>query len=326
MTDSDSPSGAGRGDASGTSRGDAPGSSPQTQSGAAPLPATQSASQREAESLLPRAALERVLARATELQTQTSDSPEVISEARLLDIGREVGIDPNHLRLAIAEERGRSPMLPEEPGRIALALGDAHAGAQRPVPGSPEKVLAALDRWMQREEQFVVKRRFGTRMSWEKKRNAFASISRGLSGRTADLTRADEVSAVVTDVDGARSLVRLDADLRLHRKSQRDGAVVLGVVNGVLAAAWITPLAVLGAVTPADVSVLPFVAMIGVGLGIQAGISTMIWRGIKNSFRSAVARTQLRLEQLLDALEHGDAGSPPSLLEQLRQTLLPPKL
>ncbi len=291
-----------------------------TPSQSPPVPAQQT----ERERLIPRAALERVLARAAELQTQTSDSPEVISEDRLLEIGREVGIDPNHLRLAIAEERGRSPMLPDEPGRIALALGEAHVGAQRTVAGSPDQVLSALDKWMQREEQFTVKRRFGLRMSWEKPRNAFASISRGLSGKNADLTKADEISAVVTPVDGARALVRLDADMRLYRKSQRDGVIVLGVVNGVVAAGWLTPVAVLAAVSGGDVSVVPFAAMAMVGAGVQAGISTLIWRSIKSSFRSAVSRTHLRLEQLLDALEHGDSGSPPSLLEQLRQTLLPP--
>lgn len=280
----------------------------------------------ERDAQLPRAALERVLARAAELQSQGADSPEVISEARLLEIGREVGIDPDHLRLAIAEERGRTPMLPEEPGRIALALGDAHTAAQRAVPGSPDTVLAALDRWMQREEHYAVKRRFGTRMSWEKRRNAFAQISRGLNGRNSDLSKADEVSAVVTPVDGARSLVRLDADLRLHRKSQRDGAIVLSVVNGVVAALWITPLAVLTAVSGAEVSPIPFAAMAVGGLLAQGGVSLLVWRSMKNAFRQAVARTQLRLEQLLDALEHGDSGSPPTLLEQLRQTLIPPGL
>jgi hypothetical protein len=277
------------------------------------------------EAPLPRAALERVLARATELQAQGTETPEVISEARLLEIGREVGIDPNHLRLAIAEERGRSPMLPDAPGRIAEALGEAHAAAQRPVHGAPDAVLAALDRWMQREEQFTVKRRFGTRMSWEKQRNPFASITRSMSGRPNDLSRADEVSATVTAVDGARSLVRLDADLRLHRKSFRDSVIVIGVLNVLVAAGWAIPLVVLTAVS----TTTPNVAVMGAAgvtaLGVQAGISTLIWGSIKRSFRSAVARTQLRLEQLLDALEHGDTGTPPTLLEQLRQTLLPPK-
>jgi hypothetical protein len=272
-------------------------------------------------SVLPRAALERVLARATELQTSGAETPETISEARLLEIGREVGIDPNHLRMAIAEERGRSPMLPDTPGRIEQALGDAHTGTQRAVPGTPDTVLASLDRWLQREEHLVVKRRFGQRMSWERARNPFASISRSLSGKPADLQKVDEVSAVVTPVDGTRSLVRLDADLRLHRKSLKDGTMVLAVVNGVLAAGWIVPVAVLSAVSPTTPDVTPL-AVLAVTMGsLQAGVSTLIWRGIKKSFREAMVRTQLRLEQLLDALEHGDAGSPPSLLEQLKQSL-----
>ncbi len=275
---------------------------------------------------VPRAALERVLARAAELQAVGADAPETISEARLLEIGREVGIDPDALRLAIAEERGRSPMLPDTPGRIEQALGEAHVGAQRAVAGTPDKVLSALDRWLQREEQLVVKRRFGPRMSWEPQRNAFASISRSLSGKPADLARAGEVSAVVTPVDGTRSLVRLDADLRLHRKAQKDGTMVLAVVNGVLAAAWLTPLTVLTAVSQTTPDAAPLAVLVTGLLGLQAGVSALIWRGIKSSFRSAVARTQLRLEQLLDALENGDTNAPPTLLEQLRQSLIPPRL
>ena len=275
--------------------------------------------------VLPRTALERVLARAAELQAHGADAPETISAAQLVEIGREVGIDPEHLRLAIAEERARPATLPETPGRIEQVLGDAHTAAQRTVPGSPDQVLAALDRWMQREEQLVVKRRFGQRMSWEPVRNPFAAISRSFSGKPADLARIDEVSAVVTAVDSAHSLVRLDAGLQLHRKAQKDGTVVLAVVNGVLAAGWITPIAVLTAVSSTTPETAPLAVLAVALFSIQAGVSALIWRGIKKGFRDTVARTQLRLEQLLDALEHGDAGSPPTLLEQLRQSLIPPR-
>ena len=59
------------------------------------------------EPVLPRVALERVLARATELQSAGADAPEAISESRLLEVAREVGIDTNHVRQALAEERAR---------------------------------------------------------------------------------------------------------------------------------------------------------------------------------------------------------------------------
>jgi len=54
---------------------------------------------------LDRAALERVLGRAAELQAGGADAPETLTEAQLLEIGREVGLSPEHLRQALAEER-----------------------------------------------------------------------------------------------------------------------------------------------------------------------------------------------------------------------------
>jgi hypothetical protein len=275
---------------------------------------------------VPRTALERVLARAAELQVAGSEAPETISEAQLLEIGREVGLDADALRIAIAEERGRSPRLPDAPGRIERALGEAHVGSQRTVPTNPDAALATLDRWLQREEQFVVKRRFGQRMSWERQRNPFAAISRSLSGKPADLQKVDEVSVVVTAIDETRSLVRLDGDMRLYRKSQKDGTVVLTVVNAVVFAAWMTPLAILSAVAGPDASAAPLAVGGVFALALQGGVSALVWSGIKRTYQQAVARAQLRLEQLLDALEHGDPGAPPSLLEQLKQSLNLPKL
>jgi hypothetical protein len=276
---------------------------------------------RPSDGSVPRAALERVLARAAELQLAGSEAPDTISEAQLLEIGREVGLDPDALRMAIAEERGRSPRLPDTPGRIERALGEAHVSAQRTVPATPEAALATLDRWLQREEQFIVKRRFGQRMSWERQRNPFAAISRSLSGKPADLQKVDEVSVVVTAIDDSRALVRLDGDMRRCRKSQKDGTVVLAVVNGVVVAVWLTPLVILSLLAGPGGNAAPVAVGAMVGVGLHAGVSALVWSGIKRTYRQAVARAQLRLEQLLDALEHGDPGAPPSLLEQLKQSL-----
>ena len=65
--------------------------------------------------VLDRTGLERVLARATELQAAVGDRPESLSEQQLLELGSEVGIAPEHLRQALAEERDRG-LLPEESG------------------------------------------------------------------------------------------------------------------------------------------------------------------------------------------------------------------
>jgi hypothetical protein len=153
--------------------------------------------------------------------------------------------------------------------------------------------------------------------------DAFAQSNEGLlvPAGQEDAGVSDDVCDQGQDLRVGEAQARLDADLRLHRKSLKDGTTVLSVVNGVLAAAWIVPVAVLSAVAQTTPDAAPL-AVLAVTMGaLQAGVSTLIWRGIKKSFRDAMMRTQLRLEQLLDALEHGDAGSPPSLLEQLKQSL-----
>jgi hypothetical protein len=104
-----------------------------------------------------RAAVERVLARALELQAGSAvDASDRLTEAQLLDLAKEVGLDPVHLRQALAEERTRIAV-PEEHGLLASVFGGATVSAQRTVPGTPAQVLQALDDWMQRQESLRVK-------------------------------------------------------------------------------------------------------------------------------------------------------------------------
>ena len=99
-----------------------------------------------------RAAVERVLARALELQAGPAGDPQDrLTEAQLLDLAKEVGLDPVHLRQALAEERTRVAV-PEEKGLLATLYGSATVSAQRTVHGTPAQVLQALDDWMQRQE------------------------------------------------------------------------------------------------------------------------------------------------------------------------------
>jgi len=65
---------------------------------------------------LDRSSLERVLARAAELQSTTGETGEEFTEEQLLELGREVGLSPQNLRQALAEERTRSVVPDEERG------------------------------------------------------------------------------------------------------------------------------------------------------------------------------------------------------------------
>ena len=91
----------------------------------APVPAPASAVRPK---LLDRQALERVLARAAELQGAGAipESSDLISESQLLEIGSEVGIGSAMLNQALAEERTRVTV-PEERGLVAQIAGASFA-------------------------------------------------------------------------------------------------------------------------------------------------------------------------------------------------------
>ncbi|WP_309670552.1 hypothetical protein [Gemmatimonas sp.] len=261
---------------------------------------------------IPRTALERVLARASELQTTTSEGVESVSEERLLDIAKEVGLDLAHVRQAIAEERARLPMSETESGPLLNSLGPASLGAQRTVPGTPDDILRRLDSWMPRMESLSTRRRIGDRQSWEPRRDPFGNFLRsfGVGGRRFDLVRVDQVTASVTAIDGVRSVVRLDADIAGMRRMQRNQAVALVIALGMLYALIAVPVL--------------FLVSTGAGVGILAGLTAFVggggflgWRALRRAYRNAVDRMHLRIEQLLDELEQDRMKEPPNLLQKV---------
>src|SRR5438093_11534741 len=172
------------------------------------------------QTLLDRQALERVLARAAELQGASAlpESSDLISESQLLDIGNEVGLSPATLNQALAEERTRINV-PEERGVVAQIAGAGFATATRTVSGTPRDVLATIDSWMQRDECLQVQRRFADRITWEPQRGLFGKLRRtvNVSGRGYYLMDAGQVSATALPVDSSRGVVRLDGGMHDSR-------------------------------------------------------------------------------------------------------------
>lgn len=249
-----------------------------------------------------RAALERVLARAAELQGATGDPPDELTEAQLLDVGKEVGLSPQHLRQALAEERTRSLLPDPERGLLAQVVGPSHAQASRTVPGTPSAVLSNIDAWMQRQELLQVKRHLADRVVWEPRRDLFGAIRRtfNIGGRGFALTRAFEVSATVIAVADSQVHVSLAADLSTHRShlSSELGAVS---VLGAAATGALVIMGIAGAAAALPVVILPAGAFFGVRT-VQA---------------RALVRAQLALEQVLDRLERGEFGTRQSLLSAI---------
>ena len=236
---------------------------------------------------LDRAALERVLARAAELQASEGEGDEPgLTDAQLVDIAREVGLAPANIRQAIAEERSRLEA-PQAKGAIDHLFGPATAHAQRTLRGTPGDYLSATDAFMQLEEGLRVKRSMPDRVLWERAPGLAASLKRKLDfgGRGYHLTRAHEVTATIVAIDADRTLVRLEASLTNVRNSQLSGGAAL-IALGAAA----TGIALVLGVAPV-VAALPVIGMAMIGWLVARGHT------------QTVMRAQLALEQVLDRLE-----------------------
>lgn len=246
---------------------------------------------------LDRTAVERVLARAAQLQSSdTGELPaERMTEAQLLELGREVGLSPEHLRQAIAEERTRVPMAEPRSGAMEALVGPAFVSATRTIRINGPGALVQLDAWMQHEECLAVMRRFDDRILWEPRRGFLSQVKRGLDlgGRGFVLSRAHTVAGTVVRIDDTRALVRLDADFTgFRRQAAGTGAVVATLGAGASGTA-----VVLGVMLP--VAVVPAVAL-AIGGMYQA----------RARQRAVAARAHLVLEQILDRLERGELARP----------------
>jgi hypothetical protein len=234
------------------------------------------------------------LARAAELQSGASSDPaDDFTEAQLIDLGREVGLSPQHLRQAMAEEQTRSTLPGDERGVAASLFGPSRVGAARTISGKPADALASIDAWMQRQELLIVKRHHADRIVWEPRRDFLVGLKRAfkVGGRDYALSHAFEVSATAIAVDDARIHVALDADLRTQRTMALRQTVGSTVAGAAIAAS-------LFAITvPVMLAAAPLVIAPAIGIA-----------GVRGFQRRIATRTQLSLEQLLDRLERGELG------------------
>ncbi|MDQ6737436.1 MAG: hypothetical protein M3Z30_07025 [Gemmatimonadota bacterium] len=279
------------------------------------VPATnaeQSALAPTAQHGLDRRAVERVLARAAELQGLggTESDADAISEAQLLDIAREAGLAVTSVRQAMAEERTRIGNDSEDDARwLVRVAGPTTVSASRTILGEPEAMIAYLDSYMQREECMQVQRRFTDRVTWEARNDWVAAIKRGLrsGGRSYQLSRAGHVAATVVPVDENRSLVRLDADLGPSR------------TNVVRVGGAVTATGVVAGGTIVSVAAITHVAL-ALALGVAAFPVAAAGAGaymVLRRHHGFADRISLALEQVLDRLEYGESRRPSNFFEAL---------
>lgn len=238
-------------------------------------------------------ALERILKRASELQAGEVDTTQDLTEAELLKLGSEVGIDGRHLRQALYEEA--SGPADTERGVASRWFGPGIVRASRVVRGERQAIEEQLFHWMTEGELLAVKRRMPDRMLFERQKGFVAEMKRGfgVGGRSYHLAKAKEVSFAVTSLEAGYCHVELAADL-----SDARGAAIGGsLFGGALVASTGV---VLLAISAHASLLLEMVAAIPVATG--ASVPWLFGRGMIKRAEQA----QLSLEQVLDRLEHGE--------------------
>jgi len=256
-----------------------------------------------------RAALERIIQRAAELQTAEREIGEGLTPDEVLALGREVGIPGRYLQQALLEERAR--IVQAGPGGfLSRTVGPAAIAAQRVVRGEPETIEATLVRWLEKHELLSVQRHQPGRITWEPTGGFQAAYRRavgavGGSKRPIMLARADTVSCTVLELEPGYCNVALTATARKARGESVGGGAALAAAGAVGTAV----LAAVGAIFP--------VVLIPLPLGLGLGYMTL------RRYGPVAARIQLGLERALDQLEHGTRAdrllppTPPRLLDLL---------
>jgi hypothetical protein len=257
---------------------------------------------------LDRRAVERVLARAAELQASRgggADAAELISETQLVEIAHEAGLDTGYVRQALAEERAFIPDITEG-GWIVRAFGPARVASGRTVPGSATDLLAALDRWLQKEECMRLQRRFPERITWEPRSDFWGQVRRdlGIGSSSYDLAKADTVGATAVDLGEGQALVAMEADLGEKRRNSVTAGVaftVIGFAVAAVASGFVVPAAVL----------------------IPAAAGTAMGWATARAHRKRAAKVQLAIEQALDKIEYGEVRPPRTLADTIAAATRP---
>lgn len=238
-----------------------------------------------------RAALERIMQRAAELQAGEADVGEGLTPDEVVALGKEVGIPSRFLQQALLEQ-ATEIVAPAEAGLAGRLLGPKEVSAYRVVMGDPEDAARALIDWFDKNELLVVQRQTAGRVSFEQLGGMQAALRRGGAVFGASkpkfmLSRAKLVTATFAKLESGYCHVTLTANL----KEARTGYIAGAVASSSLGAAAAIIMATL---SPFWVAALPPL-LIGGALG---------WFVLKQ-FRPVAERALLGLERALDFLERG---------------------
>ncbi len=188
--------------------------------------------------------LERIVRRAAKMQQRAGEpGQQSLTEEEVIQIGRQVGLEPDHVRRAMAEVHAESLLPAADPDSrlFSLLAGDASLPVRRVVPGEPGAIQQRLEAVLADEESLRPLRRRPGRSVWEPSSNVFDRVQRslGLDGRSYTLAQARHVDLSVAELEPGWTLVTATADLARERNEVLGGGG-FGVLFAVAAAGVLT--------------------------------------------------------------------------------------
>ncbi len=241
-----------------------------------------------------------MIRRATELSRLSEADERPLSEAEVLRIASEVGLNERHVRQALVELRTRVPA----PGLLGRMYGPATVRAGRVVPGRPNQLATTLDEFLVAGQLLQPVRRGPEVLLYRPAVDWASQIARAASATSKRhyVASAKDVEIRLDAVTDDTTLVQFDVDPGT-RNDHLAGGFLGGGAAGVAAGTGVA----LAAATVAPLGLGIAAGVIGGGL-IATGIAWATGR----SHRNRLADVQNEVEGILDRLEAGEGLEPPS--------------
>jgi hypothetical protein len=187
--------------------------------------------------------LDLIVRRAAEIQNKRGNAAsQLLTEEEVVEIGRQVGLEPAHVRRAMAEVHAES-LAPERPqgNRILdLLAGDSRVEVRRVVAGEPTLIQQQVEMLLREREKLSALRRRPTRSVWEASAGIMDRLDRfmNFSGKEYALADTRQVELAIAETEPGWSLVTLAADLANKREEVLYTAGSCVGVAAILAAAF----------------------------------------------------------------------------------------
>lgn len=188
--------------------------------------------------------LDLIVRRAASIQNKRgSPGSELLTEEEVIEIGRQVGLEPEYVRRAMAEVHAESLAPEQPPGNRILDLigGDSRIEVRRVVAGEPTLIQQQVEMLLREREKLSALRRRPMRSVWEASAGIMDRLDRfmNFSGKEYALAEARQVELAIAETEPGWSLVTLVADLANKRDEVLYTAGSCVAVAAILAAAFV---------------------------------------------------------------------------------------